>query len=218
MGSRILSRSFTVERWQPDEEEDTADDSTESKPPTQHSDNDAMDVDETPTHEDHHEKEEEGDEDGDDASDIAMVPMADMLNARFGTENVTFVYCSMTSYPLLTILRPGQTIPRERRPQDDYYKANQTRRADSMYILPFPYNPLTHLQWNTYGDLPNAELLRRYGHVDLLALADGRQGNPGDVVELGADVIVEVVKQICQKGDDLLAERIDWWLEEGGDE
>jgi hypothetical protein len=48
------------------------------------------------------------------------------------------------------------------------------------------------LQWNTYGDLPNPDLLRRYGHVDLLPL---REGNLGDVVEVRADLVVAAISQ-----------------------
>jgi len=69
-------------------------------------------------------------------------------------------------------------------------------------------------QWNTYGDLPNAELLRRYGHVDVLP---GGTGNPGDVVEIKADLIVSVIRSEATK-DDQIQERIDWWLEQGGEE
>jgi len=64
MGSRILSRSFQVEAL-----------STTSS----HALND-NDSDET-----------EDDEDGDDEDDpanVAMVPLADMMNARYGCENV----------------------------------------------------------------------------------------------------------------------------------
>jgi SET domain-containing protein 6 len=75
------------------------------------------------------------------------------------------------------------------------------------------------LQWNTYGDLPNAELLRRYGHVDILPLLSGRSGNPGDVVEIKADLIMSVVPSYPKSTEgDLAKERIDWWLEEGGEE
>lgn len=75
------------------------------------------------------------------------------------------------------------------------------------------------MQWNTYGDLPNAELLRRYGHVDLLPLLSGGSGNPGDVAEIKADLVVSVMSSIPEaaKGEEA-KERIDWWLEEGGEE
>lgn len=75
------------------------------------------------------------------------------------------------------------------------------------------------MQWNTYGDLPNAELLRRYGHVDTLLMSDGTIGNPGDVVEIRADIVVSVIVQHrLVLSSESSQERIDWWLEEGGDE
>lgn len=74
-------------------------------------------------------------------------------------------------------------------------------------------------QWNTYNDLPNSELLRRYGHVDWLPLENGGQGNPGDAVEMPATVVVDAVKEIRPTvAEDRFTQRIDWWLEEGGDE
>jgi hypothetical protein len=86
-----------------------------------------------------------------------------------------------------------------------------------MYIhlfiyLPYPYLDLP-AQWNTYGDLPNSELLRGFGHVDYLPLPTGGHGNPGDVAELRADLLVQ-----CLGASDDMEERIDWWLEEGGEE
>jgi len=79
---------------------------------------------------------------------------------------------------------------------------------------------LTNTQkFNTYGDLPNSELLRRHGHVDLLPLPQGMgEGNPGDVVEIRADLVVNAISCAHSTGDDWYKERIDWWLEEGGDE
>jgi SET domain-containing protein 6 len=75
------------------------------------------------------------------------------------------------------------------------------------------------IQWNTYGDLPNAELLRRYGHVDLLPLPSGGDGNPGDVVEIKADLMVSIVSSMPEAvKNDEAKERIDWWLEQGGEE
>lgn len=79
----------------------------------------------------------------------------------------------------------------------------------------------SHPKWNTYGDPPNSDLLRRYGHVDLVPLPDepGVLGNPADVVEIKADLALQVCSDV---GTDLSSEnakeRIDWWLEEGGDE
>lgn len=73
-------------------------------------------------------------------------------------------------------------------------------------------------QWNTYGDPPNSDLLRRYGHVDLLPLPDGTIGNPADVVEVEADLAVVVCTESSNQLPEWLHERIDWWLEQGGDE
>ena len=96
MGSRILSRSFHVEKWQPEDHE--ADIETEDQDPDFNAQ--AMDVDHNSTLDGEAEQdpsetieaaeEDEDDEDADaeDPSDVAMVPMADMLNARFESENV----------------------------------------------------------------------------------------------------------------------------------
>jgi len=75
-------------------------------------------------------------------------------------------------------------------------------------------------QWNTYGELPNSELLRRYGHVDVFELPGGGEGNPGDVVEIPANVFVSPVVGVPPNGvsAEALQGRIDWWLEESGDE
>ena len=79
------------------------------------------------------------------------------------------------------------------------------------------------LQYNTYGDPPNSDLLRRYGHVDIVPLLQhGRVGNPADVVEVGADVVLSVI-EASEASDKIsqsphIRERVEWWLEEGGDE
>jgi SET domain-containing protein 6 len=82
MGSRILSRSFIVQRWNEDEDENEAANTSLGS---------AMDVDEQrPAPESEEINDEDEDEDDDeDSSDVAMVPMADILNARYQTENVS---------------------------------------------------------------------------------------------------------------------------------
>ncbi|KAF9452763.1 SET domain-containing protein [Macrolepiota fuliginosa MF-IS2] len=181
MGSRILSRSFVVEKWEGDEDEDETPGEAANA-----SMGSAMDVDGQD-----HDQEKTGDaedsedaEDEDDSSDVAMVPMADILNARYQTENAKLFYEKeelrmVTTKPI----KSGEQI------------------------------------WNTYGDLPNAELLRRYGHVDILPLPSGGSGNPGDVVEVKADLIVSAVssRPEAAKGE-AAKERIEWWLEEGGED
>jgi len=182
MGSRVLSRSFNVEKWnsvaEEDEEENTAANSSHGS---------EMDVDnqgiERNDDASHH-SEAEGEEDAtDDSSDVTMVPMADMLNARYGSENAKLFYEEhdlkmVTTKPI----RVGEQI------------------------------------WNTYGDLPNAELLRRYGHVDVLPLPNGMMGNPVDAVEINADIVVNVVAQHSALSPELSRDRIDWWLDEGGED
>lgn len=82
--------------------------------------------------------------------------------------------------------------------------------------------------WNTYGDLPNTELLRRYGHVDIIPiqqaqLEDGLidqnlfpYENPADEVEVRADLVVEVCLPEVTETDKL--EKIEVWLQLGGEE
>jgi len=83
MGSRILSRSFQVEALSTTDTVDSnqmrAQEDAEMKldEPPPHAVNDDNDSDET----------EDGD-DEDDPANVAMVPLADMLNARYGCENV----------------------------------------------------------------------------------------------------------------------------------
>lgn len=101
-GNRILSRSFQVSKLEGEERASDAEHLESSEisdsemadtANTNASSN--MDVDEdTLTYSPHAvasqppTNEDSEDEDEDDPSDIAMVPMADMLNARYGCENV----------------------------------------------------------------------------------------------------------------------------------
>ena len=63
-------------------------------------------------------------------------------------------------------------------------------------------------RWNVY--------IGRYGHVDILPLPGSGKGNPADVVEIRADLVLATFSQ--QSESTSSTERIDWWLEEGGDE
>ncbi|KAF9257983.1 SET domain-containing protein [Marasmius fiardii PR-910] len=168
MGSRILSRSFDVERW---ESEEDGNNTTEAANTSTAS---AIDVDTPASPERESTPEEEEEED---PIDVSMVPMADLLNARYGSENAKLFHEEKELRMVSTKqIRAGEQI------------------------------------WNTYGDLPNAELIRRYGHIDLLPLPQGGVGNPGDVVEIRADLVVAAAESVNAK------ERIDWYLEEGGDD
>ena len=97
MGSRILSRSFNVEKWDGEDDSDADADSVskhqrstdmdvDEDPPAPKSDQELPDEAQENSLIDDDDSEDEG-EDAD-SSDVAMVPMADMLNARYGSENV----------------------------------------------------------------------------------------------------------------------------------
>ena len=74
-------------------------------------------------------------------------------------------------------------------------------------------------EWNTYGDPPNSDLLRRYGHVDQVPLANGGLGNPADIVEIPADHLIHSIQhKLPQQTAPWTKERVDWWLDQGGDE
>lgn len=84
MGSRILSRSFQVEAMSA-----TSTDSRQT--PAQ--EDPEMNVDEiSPNSPDNNDSDgiidDDDSDDDDDTADVAMVPLADMLNARYGCENV----------------------------------------------------------------------------------------------------------------------------------
>jgi len=88
MGSRILSRSFTLGKW---EREGEAVEGPESSQGIGEDIDTDMDVHEEPSESGENIPTERDDidiDDEEDSSDIAMVPMADMLNARYGSENV----------------------------------------------------------------------------------------------------------------------------------
>ena len=80
MGSRILSRSFQVEA-------PSTTDSVDSSQPRAEEDAD-MNVDEPSPHALNDNDSDETVDDEDDPANVAMVPLADMLNARYGCENV----------------------------------------------------------------------------------------------------------------------------------
>ncbi|EMD33693.1 hypothetical protein CERSUDRAFT_56467 [Gelatoporia subvermispora B] len=202
MGSRILSRSFHVEPWRGDDGHESDESETHGDAP--HSDDpNGMDVDaDNPSGdttadsiEPPHEEEvsqldsafdgnTDDDEDAETPADVAMVPMADMLNARFESENAKLFY------------------------EEHYLKMVATK----------PINAGEQI-WNTYGDPPNSDLLRRYGHVDVVPLGEplSGEGNPADVVEIRADLVVSAVRKARKAAGDLQV-RVDFWLEEADDD
>ncbi|KAH7889098.1 SET domain-containing protein [Phlebopus sp. FC_14] len=209
-GSRILSRSFTVSRWEgggSDNEGSECGGEVEVEDGEGKRDIEAstslgiaMDVENAVTLDNGANRgldsDSDSDDDGEDPSDVAMVPMADLLNARWGSENAKLFY-----EPLLLRMVTTRDI----------------KKNEEIF--------------NTYGDPPNSDLLRRYGHVDFLDLPPGINavanrgcdiktlGNPSDIVEIKADLVVLVVRARWHaKMDDGIDERIEWWLDEGGDE
>jgi SET domain-containing protein 6 len=53
----------------------------------------------------------------------------------------------------------------------------------------------------------------------MVPLPQGGEGNPSDIVEVRADLLVSVLTQQNHEiSSESTKERIDWWLEEGGDE
>ncbi|KAI0001251.1 hypothetical protein BJV74DRAFT_876781 [Russula compacta] len=184
MGSRILSRSFQVES------QSTIDNIDSSQTPA-HEDVE-MSLDESSAqalnNDDLDETEDDRDSsDGedDDPANVAMVPLADMLNARYGCENAKLFY-------------------------EEHYLGMVTTRSIRQ----------GEQIWNTYGNPPNSDLLRRYGHVDQVPLANGGLGNPADIVEIRADLVALSVEQgrLELAGPSRSTERINWWLDEGGDD
>ena len=90
MGSRILSRSFQVEKWDP-----SANGEEEDGVPQAEMDVDGGHPDPAEGHNDDAEEgrigdSDDGGDDDDDSGDVSMLPMADMLNARFGCNNVCY--------------------------------------------------------------------------------------------------------------------------------
>jgi N-lysine methyltransferase SETD6 len=84
MGSRVLSRSFTLSKEEDHENENENDVDNSSL-------GSAMDID--PTHNgtsanDSQEDNEEEGVDDEEEIEVVMIPMADILNARYNTENV----------------------------------------------------------------------------------------------------------------------------------
>jgi hypothetical protein len=77
--------------------------------------------------------------------------------------------------------------------------------------------------WNTYGDPPNSDLLRQYGHVDLIPckektdlLSNFLFENPADEVEMRADTVLDVCLPSLDAPGRL--KKADDWLSLGGEE
>lgn len=64
--------------------------------------------------------------------------------------------------------------------------------------------------FNTYADPPNSDLLRRYGHVD--------DHNSADLVEIGLEMVVDMVGEGVGMKEEEREERAEFLLEVGIDE
>ncbi|WVQ73990.1 hypothetical protein IAR50_003571 [Cryptococcus sp. DSM 104548] len=137
---------------------------------------------------------------------VVMMPFADMLNAAFEKDNAHLFV--------------------DEEPSDEFKSGVMMRSTKKI--------SKSQQIYNTYDAPPNSELLRKYGHVDVLPLpkevtkllrtskvgAEWAFGNAGDEVLLSGDAVVEsVAKKLGDKADEKWREdmqtRIDWWLEEG---
>lgn len=150
MGSSILSRSFHVKsdlRFAEPEDADISSAPAEvavvrSIPQVEGEDETQEENAEGSDDDAHLEIDDEELDDGaaeEDVRDISMVPMADMLNAKFGSENVCTCYSPQTRC---------------------FYKRERLEMRCTKPIV------VGEQLLNTYGNPPNSDLLRRYGFVD----------------------------------------------------
>ncbi|WWC85651.1 uncharacterized protein L201_000517 [Kwoniella dendrophila CBS 6074] len=155
---------------------------------------------------------DDDDEYEEDGEEIAvMIPFADMLNAAYERDNAN-LYTNEKIKKDTPWTKKGFTM-----------KSTKLINKDEQI-------------YNTYASPPNSELLRKYGHVDILPLpqelidllkkedqVDGEwyYGNPGDEVLIDGTAIVESVKKVLgkdkinEKWESKISKRVDWWLEEG---
>jgi SET domain-containing protein 6 len=205
MASAVLSRSFHVRKPEPGQQPGAegaegmvrpGDRGVELAAPADE-DEEGENGDESELHID---SDSDSDADADEAEnidDVCMVPMADMLNARFETDNARVFY------------------------HLDKLEMRTTRAIEKGEQL-----------WNTYGDPPNCDLARRYGHVDEPNGADVgafRGASLGDAADTPSPVelpILRVVDAIlalegaadqAERRTSLLS-RVEWSVAEGLDE
>lgn len=132
----------------------------------------------------HVESTEDSDEEGDSdeeeeeeesVGDVAMVPLADLLNAVSTHSNARLFYTPTTLEMRSTAaISAGAQI------------------------------------FNTYADPPNSDLLRRYGHVE--------ESNSNDLVEVGLEMVVDLVGVAMGLDEEEREKRAEWLLEMGIEE
>ncbi|KAK6905051.1 hypothetical protein L486_02479 [Kwoniella mangroviensis CBS 10435] len=158
-------------------------------------------------------------DDDDDEDQIAvMIPFADMLNAAFERDNAH--------------LFADEEINDE--DEDEHERGKEKGKGFTMKSTKVIEKD--EQIYNTYASPPNSELLRKYGHVDILPLPSDLlallteeeiggwgYGNPADEVLIDGEMVLKCVEKVTnkQQGEDLdkwkgkMTKRIDWWLEEG---
>ncbi|PLW18295.1 hypothetical protein PCANC_16397 [Puccinia coronata f. sp. avenae] len=176
MGSLVLSRSFHVEA----DPRKTTQNKTDGDGLDDVAMNSGSDHDDACDDNDDDEQDDGEELDREAVDDIAMVPLADLLNAKTGCENAKLFY------------------------ETDWLRMKTTRKIEKGEQI-----------YNTYGDPPNSDLLRRYGHVD--------EENRFDVVEVSGKTCLEVVREHLQAGSqharcEDLERRLEWALEMGVDD
>ncbi|WWC58001.1 uncharacterized protein I303_100536 [Kwoniella dejecticola CBS 10117] len=154
------------------------------------------------------------DEDEEGEETVVMIPFADMLNAAYQRDNANLFTDEKTKEKGGQWDKRGFTM-----------KSTKPIGKDEQI-------------YNTYASPPNSELLRKYGHVDVLSIpteqvellseeeiGDWPFGNPGDEILIDGKVIIESIEAVLGKkrGDEekwqaKVSKRVDWWLEEGLDD
>ncbi|EJT50619.1 nucleus protein [Trichosporon asahii var. asahii CBS 2479] len=235
-GSRVLSRSFTVPRARVDAGYRKEKEEKEARS------------------EDSDEEEEEEEEE----QVAVMVPLADMLNAAYEMDNARLFSpdeeedeeedeegeekgegegeeqgdVSMRS---AASAAPAASASANKA-SDDAYTMTTTRDINAGEQIPAPL--AANAQYNTYSSPCNSELLRKYGHVDLLPFPSSFAsqlpssvfpqlgGNAGDEVELSGDLVLRAIAAQLRKPIEFDAdgrpnppwdERLEAWLEDADD-
>ncbi|WAR52088.1 hypothetical protein PtB15_1B527 [Puccinia triticina] len=186
MGSLVLSRSFHVEAGSTadkagDDDHDISMDSVPSLGAEAVGNGHSPDLTQETLDQLSAAGTDDEDEERESVEDIAMVPLADLLNAKTGSENAKLFY------------------------ETDCLKMKATRNIKKGEQI-----------YNTYGNPPNSDLLRRYGHVD--------RPNQFDVVEISIKTCLDVAQSHLSSqspalaSSDQLQNRLDWALEMGIDD
>lgn len=167
MGSLVLSRSFHVDSKPENDDEEKEDEDSDDE-----------------------------EEEREDVADVAMVPFADILNAKSGADNVrTSLLYKGADRPLTSANAPQARL---------FYEPTTLNMMSTSHI------PAGAQIYNTYADPPNSDLLRRYGHVD--------EVNDSDLVEVGLETVVDLVGEARGMSEEEREARAEWLLEMGIDE